>query len=236
MGSSFLPDTDSGLLAWSSNFIAIANASPGPTGYGLTSTLMTAYQTANDNFAAGMAACDPNIRSKSAVAGKNTARSVLKAEARLLAKLVEGTASVTNEQKIALGLNVKAPPSPHPVPDLAPALTVASVSAWTVKIKLKDAASAGKRGKPPGVSGASVFTFVGETAPTDIAAWQFEGSTGRTNVDVPFPNTLAAGTKVFISAFWFNGKKQSGPLCVPVGATLQGGSVTLSSGGLAIAA
>ena len=49
---------------------------------------------------------------KAAVATKNQARANLKNSARLLAKLVEGTASVTNAQKLTLGLNVRAQPTP----------------------------------------------------------------------------------------------------------------------------
>jgi hypothetical protein len=137
--------------------------------------------------------------------------------------------SVTDGQKLSLGLNVKASPSPIPVPSSAPGLDVVSVSAWTVKIKLHDSTSSAKRGKPPGVSGAAVFSFVGATPPTDIAAWKFEGNTGRTNIDVAFANTLAPGALVWLTAFWFNGRKQSGPACAPVSTNLQGGSVSMAA-------
>jgi hypothetical protein len=144
-----------------------------------------------------------------------------------LAKLIEGTASVTNAQKFALRLNVRSAPTPVPVPSAAPGLDIVSVSAWTVKIKLHDTSSSAKRGKPPGVTGASLFSFVGATPPSDISSWQFEGNVSRTNVDVTFPNTIAGGTKVWISAFWFNNKKQSGPNSSPVSTNLQGGSVSM---------
>jgi hypothetical protein len=66
-------------------------------------------------------------------------------------------------------------------------------------------------------------------APSDIGSWHFEGNTGRTKLDIAFPNTLSAGTKVWFAAFWFNGSKQSGPLCAPVGTNLPGGSVSLAA-------
>jgi hypothetical protein len=209
------------------NFSTLITATP--TAYGLTSTLATAYAALHTAYGTALAACEPSIRTKSAVSTKNVARTNLKNDAKLLANLVNGTASVTNAQKLALGLNVKAAPAPVPPPSAAPALNVNSVSGWTVKIKLSDSSSSAKRGKPPGVSGASVFSFVGTSAPTDIGAWKFEGSTGRTNVDVAFPNTLAAGTQVFLTAFWFNGRKQSGPACAPVSTHLQGGSVSMAA-------
>ena len=225
--SGFLPNSDSGLLAWSLNFKTLIVATP--TAYGLTTALASAYGTLHDAYATALVACDPAIRTRSAVPTKNTARGNLKANARLLADLVQGTASVTNAQKLALGLTVRSAPSPIPPPSDAPGLDVVSVSGWTVNIKLHDAAVAGKRGKPAGVSGASVFTFVGATAPGDISAWQFVGNTGKTKVSVPFPNTLAAGAKVWLTAFWFNPRKQSGPICAPVGTNLPGGSVSLAA-------
>jgi hypothetical protein len=136
---------------------------------------------------------------------------------------------VTDAQKLALGLSVRNAPSPIPPPAVAPGLDVLSVSGFTVDIKLHDASVSGKRGKPPGVSGASVFTHVGETAPADLGAWQFEGNTGQTKLSVPFPNTLAAGAKVWITAFWFNPRKQSGPMCAPVSTNLPGGSVSMAA-------
>jgi hypothetical protein len=227
MARTFFPSGDTALLAWSLNFNTLITATP--TAYGLTAALATAYGTLHTAYATALAACEPPLRNKSAVSTKNVARTNLKNDARLLANMVNGTASVTNAQKISLGLNVRSSPSPIPVPSTWPAMEITSVSAWTVKIKLHDSASGKKRGKPPGVSGASVFSFVGTDAPTDIGAWKFEGNTGRTVIDVAFANTIAAGAKVWLTAFWFNGRKQSGPACAPVATNLQGGSVSMAA-------
>jgi hypothetical protein len=179
----------------------------------------------HDAYAAALAACDPAIRTRQAVADKNSARAALVNNARLLAKLIEGTASVTDGQKRSLGLNVRATPSPIPSPAYAPGLDIRSISGWTVKIRLHDTQSTAKRGKPPGVSGAAVFSFVGDAPPSDVSKWNFEGNTGRTIVDVVFNSAIAPGTKVWLTAFWFNGRKQSGPACSPVAAYLQYGAL-----------
>jgi hypothetical protein len=223
----FLPNTDAGLLAWSLNFSTLISA--GAVSYGLTTAQATAYATLYTAYGTALAACDKAIRTKSAVSTKNVAKANLKTDARLLANLVNGTSTVTNAQKLSLGLNVRSTPSPVPVPSAAPGLDVLSVSVWTVKIKLHDSSSSAKRGKPPGVTGASVFSFVGAAAPSDIGSWQFEGNTGRTTIDVAFPNSTAAGAKVWLTAFWFNGRKQSGPACAPVSTNLQGGSVSMAA-------
>ena len=223
----FFPSTDSALLAWSLNFSTLISATP--TAYGLTAAQATAYATLHTAYGTALAACDPSTRTKAAVSNKNVARTNLKNSARLLANLINGTASVTNAQKITLGLNVRATPSPIPQPSTAPGLSVRSVSGWTVKIKLSDTGSSAKRGKPPGVSAGSVFSYVGATAPSDISSWKFEGNTGKTLVDVAFASTLAPGTQVWLTAYWFNGRKQSGPATSPVSTNLQGGSVSLAA-------
>jgi hypothetical protein len=50
--------------------------------------------------------------------------------------------------------------------------------------------------KPAGVSGASIFSYVGAVPPADMSAWKFEGNTSKTAVQVVFPNTTAGGDGV----------------------------------------
>ena len=222
------PRTDDGLLAWSLNFKTLITATP--TAYGLIRLAQaTAYGTVHTNYATALQACDPAIRNKTSTVAKNQARTALKTAAQQTASIVEGTPTVTDSQKISLGLNVRQPPSPVPVPSSSPGLDVVSTSGWTVEIRLHDTASGKKRGKPPGVTGATVFSYVGATPPTDIGAWKFEGNTGKTVVDVSFPNTLAMGTQVWLTAFWFNARKESGPACLPVSATIYGGTVSMAA-------
>lgn len=222
--TSFLPDRDSALLAWSLNFQTLIVATP--TLFGLTAQLATSYSAYHSAFATDLAACDPSTRSRSAVVAKNEAKEDLKANAKLMVNLVNGTASVTNAQKVSLGIPPRMRPMPIPQPSEAPNLDVVSVNGWTVKLKLHDSTSGSKRGKPLGVNGASIFSYVGETPPSDLSLYKFEGSLGKTKFDVVFPNTVAAGTQVWITAFWFNGRQQSGPACTPVGAFIQYGAIS----------
>ena len=222
------PASDNALQAWSANFLSILSAAPAGA-YGVTSAQITAYGTVNSAYVSALAACDPNLRNKAAVVAKNSARLNLKNAARLLANTINGVATVTAAQKTALGLNVRVRPTPVPAPTTAPGVDIVSVSAWTVKLKMHDTASSAKRGKPPGVSGASMFSYVGATPPADMAAWQFEGMTGKTDVTLSFATSNPPGTKVWFSAFWFNGRKESGPTSAPISANLPGGSVSLLS-------
>ena len=216
MGTGFLPSTDAGLLAWSLNFSTRISATP--LVFGLTAQLAAAYQTDHDLFATTLAGCDPSVRNKPAVAAKNDARSALKVRARYLSSLVHGTASVTDAQKLELGLNVRAMPSPIPAPSEAPGIDILSVIGRVVKIRLHGEEVL-KRGKPPGVKGASVFSAVG-TAPGDPAAFKFEGNTTKTVFDIVFPDSVELGSTVYITAMWWNERAESGPGAPPVTTTL----------------
>src|SRR5438270_1215091 len=102
---SFLPAPDALLLAWSANFSTLISA--GAVSYGLTVGQATAYAALHASYSTALAAVDPPIRNKAAVATKNTARTALKANARMLARIVEATPTVTNTQKVTLGLTVR---------------------------------------------------------------------------------------------------------------------------------
>jgi hypothetical protein len=224
--ASFLPSSDASLLRWAENFYAVANLSPGPTGYGLSAGQMTAFNTLVTSYQTSLAACDPGVRSKAAVFTKNQAKAALIVDARLLAKVVQGTAAVTDAQKATLGLNVRAMPQPVPVPADAPSIDVMSVDSRTVSIRLHSSTVAGKRKRPAGVKGAAVFSYVGATAPTDPSAYAFQGNTSLTNFNVTFPDTVMPGSVVWITAMWFNTRAQSGPAAQPVQATIQYGFAT----------
>jgi hypothetical protein len=225
MPKGFLPNPDAALLGWSLNFKMLINSTPAE--YGIAPARAAAYAVLHDTYAAALAASDPPIRSRSSTANKNDARAALRTEASFLSRIVKGTATVTAAQKVALGLNVRARHTPVPPPTAAPGLKVLSVRGWTVHIALYNPANS--RRKPTGVDGATIFTYVGATPPTDLAQWSYEGHTGQSRLDVAFPNTLPPGTTVWFAAFWFNPRMQSGPACAPVSAELRGDGVAMAA-------
>ena len=111
MGRSFYYGTDAQLFSGSAAFATKITAAP--TSYGLTAPLAAAYQTLNDSYAAAyLAALDPETRTKPKVQAKTDARNLLVLKAAELAKIVEATPTVTNEQKLDLGLSVRGIPQP----------------------------------------------------------------------------------------------------------------------------
>ncbi len=147
----------------------------------------------------------------------------------MLARLVQATPSVTPEQKSELEVTVRdGEGSPIPAPPTPPQIDLVSMVGRTLSIRLHNGDST-RRGKPAGVAGASVFSYVGPTPPAEIASWKFEGSTTRTTTDVAFAPDLAPGTKVWVTAFWFNPRSQSGPACDPVSALIQFGGLSMAA-------
>jgi hypothetical protein len=91
-----------------------------------------------------------------------------------------------------------------------------------VRLKLRDITVV-RRGRPPGVAGAVVFSFVGATPPTSLADWRFEQNTSKTSLEINFPATVPPGARVWFTAFWFNPRAQNGPASAPTGINIPGG-------------
>jgi hypothetical protein len=221
MGKSWLPDSDPGLLAWSLNFST--RISQNPQSVGLTPQLASAYAALHQAFATALEACDPAVRNEASVIAKNQARENLKADARLLNNLVQGTASVTDEQKRLLGLTIRARPSPVPPIAQGPTVLLEGMVGNTLRVRLQDATTT-RRARPASAVGASVFWFVGPAPSEDPADWTFEANVSRTVFDIAFPESLTPGTTVWVTAFWFTARAQSSPAATPVSAVINYGS------------
>ena len=228
MGRQYFPTTDNGLLQWSRHLSDQINASPGE--YGVPVEMAESYAVLHQAFAAAMAGVEPGVRSKCNVLSKNDARSALKSAARLIVMQVRATATVTEAQQVALGLTVRGRPTPIARPADPPAVDVVSVSGRAVRIRLHDSTTTGHRGKPAGVAGASVYSYVGPEAPTDRSLLRYEGNTTRSTMEIVFPITVAPGENAWLTAAWFNPRTQSGPMSAPAHAVIQfGGAMPMAA-------
>jgi hypothetical protein len=229
MSRDFIPRSDAELLEFITQFSTKISATP--TAYGLTAGDATQLATAKTTYATAYAAAtDPATRGQSTIFAKDTARAALVALTRVLARQIQGTRTVTNQQRLDLGLTVRAVSQPIPAPNRAPGIEVVSVNGRTVRVRIFDPQNLARRGRPPGVDGVSVFSFVGATAPEDPTLYKFEGSTTLSVFDVQFPLSVAEGAKVWLTAFYFNPRSQSGPGCTPQSAYLQfGGDLPIAA-------
>jgi hypothetical protein len=97
-----------------------------PLVYGLTAPLALEYKNLNDDYSDKFLIADANeTRTKVSITNRNEAANSLKAKARLLAKLIDGTATVTNGQREALGLSVRKTPAAKGNPGTASNFKVA---------------------------------------------------------------------------------------------------------------
>ena len=222
MPTNFLPNKDAGLLAWATNFSTRITATP--VAYGLVAAQATAFTGVLSPFSAALTtATNPATRTRSAVAAKDAAKKPLQALARDLARVVNAFPAITNAQRIDLGLTPRSGTvSPIQPPQNAPVLEVVGAVGRLLKIRLRTAGST-RRGFETGVAGATIFSYVGTTPPADISLWRFEGSTTRSSAEVEFSPMVPAGSQVFLTAFFFNPRAESGPACQPVSAYLAGG-------------
>jgi hypothetical protein len=223
MTSNFYRGVDADVVAGSANFASLL--ATGFASYGITSVQQAAFAALNAALqSAYSAAVSPSTRTPGSVMAKNTAIRNVRANAILLGKIISATPSVTDSQLVGLGLLPRSGRTPVARPDSAPAIEVLSVRGNTVSLRLREGGDSSRRGKPVGVSGAAVYSFVGAVPPTDERGWTFEALTSRVKTDVEFPNRVAPGSRVWFTAFWFNQRKQSGPAATPVTTNLQGGA------------
>jgi hypothetical protein len=117
-------------------------------------------------------------------------------------------------------------------PDAPPCVRVVSVVGSTVQLRLVGS-DADRRGKPQGIAGAGVYSFEGQTPPTDLALWKYEGNTTRPAMTIQVPPTTPPGTQLWFTAYWYNPRAQRGPSSRPVYTHIQFGGGPLLARALA---
>jgi len=228
-----IPVKDSLLVPFSTNFNDRIVASP--LVFQLSAPQAAAYTALHAPYVAAynamMAARADGTRSQSLTATKDSTKLGLLNYARQLYSFVQSNKSVTDANKILLGIHLRVIPAPIPRPAVRPGMDIISVSGRTVSVNIPDSASSTKRGKPAGTEAAWVYSFVGAEYPSDPSQWNFEGATTKAKFNITFPNTVAGGTQVWVTAAWINAKQEAGPTSVPITTNLQGGGAASAGAG-----
>jgi hypothetical protein len=223
-----VPTKDSLLATYAPNFSGIITLAP--TTYNVTPAQATSLATATENFVDAYNACSAEgTRSKSLTTAKNSAKTALLSLLRPMYGAIQASATVTNTQKVNLGIAIRRLPTPVPAPSTAPVVSIVSVNGRSVKLRLRDSANPHRVGRPVGVASATILSYVGTTPPAGIGAWKFEGNVAKTVIDIVFPDTVAPGALVWFTVFWSNRKDEAGPTCDPVSTYLQFGSVSMAA-------
>jgi hypothetical protein len=226
--SSYFPSTDAALMGWARNLSTRVSASGGSLG--ISTERAEEFAQTFQAFEQAMAGVEPGCRSKASVARKNACRQSLKDQARLIAATINGQPGLSDQQRLDLGLTVRAKWSRRSGPADAPSVEVLSVNGHAVRVRLHSAISYEKRARPIDADGASIFTHVGENEPVTTEELKFETNISRTTAEIVLPQSVAPGTKVWIVARWFGARKQPGPMSRAVSAFIQfGGSMRMAA-------
>jgi hypothetical protein len=172
MGRSWLPLKDQDLRAYCQAWVA--TITPSPSTYGLVVGDVTSLTSSTSSYADALALVDePSTRTRVTVADKQNKRHALMTLMRNLYKKVRA-ANLTNDKLEALGLPVPVIPSPIPVPAMKPTVNIVSRDENRVTVKITDPTDPTRRGKPPGVDGIAVFSFIGAVPPNTDTGWHFD--------------------------------------------------------------
>lgn len=235
MGRSFLPTADKALAAFSLNFSTLLTANF--AAYGLPQSTAASYGIFYDTYNAALtAAQQPPTRGNATVLAKNSAKKNLIILTREIARTIVNNMNVNNAQRQELGLTIrKIKPTPVPAPSTRPSVDISSVSVRTVTVHIHDG-PADKRGKAAGAIGAKVYSYIGDSYPSDPTLWAYQGDSTKSKYPIAFPDSVASGTQVWVCAAWYNRKGETGPVSVPITTNLQGGGAGATSSSMKIAA
>ena len=222
MPGSYMPSRQADAVLWSKNFALLVGGDP--AALGVTEAQAKAYEAVNEALQiAYPLGTNPKTRTEGTVAAKLDALEAMKVRANELVTIIQVNPEVTDQQKRDLGLTIrKTSQTPVGVPKARPILKVDRTEGRTVFTRLQSGEA--RRGKPAGVAGATVFTFVGPAAPDAMGDWQFAGQTTRPTFEIPFAPS-AVGDTVWVTAFWTNTKGQAGPSSRPISVNLPAGGV-----------
>ncbi len=222
----FPPRKDSDIRTWSVHFDSKINAAP--THYGLDGAQAHAYRTLHDAFVSAYAAViNPNTNTRRAIIAKNQAREALlkgKGGAQQLVNIIQAFPSTTNAMRGQLGLRIlDTMQSPVPRPTKAPQLSIVSTIGRSIKVQLHDQDHPTRRGKPTGVLGATILYHIGDEVPSNPAQWKFALNISKRAFDVDVPASVDAGSRVWLTAFWFNKRMESSAPSSPKSARISEG-------------
>ena len=202
---------DSDLLAWATNFATQVEAETGELH--LTPAQSAAIASAVAAFRAALGVwTTPTTRTSIARQQKEIAREAMLAQARYLVQTITNDPRTTDAQRDALGIPRRAAPRPSPTLNVPPTIEFVSITGRNVAGRLRGT-DATRRAWPDGVRGANVYTFVGPTAPADIAMWGTPVMTTRTAFEIAVPGDEAA--TIWVTANFFSNRGETSPACPP---------------------
>lgn len=230
MRKDFFPDRESEMMSWVKGFAQKILIDPEL--YSLTIQQAEDFDAARDAFTqAFLLAKNPGTRTRPVIAQKREKRKILEAEARKLSRIIQGSPTVTDAQKIALGLSVRTNHgAPRAAPEMPPLLNIVEVLTRGLRVRLRDAESPDNHGRPRTAAGAMIYTHVGETPSSDINKWSMHSVTTKRTADINLSSDVPPGARYWVTAVWFSPRGARSPMSTPVSARMMDGLGVIAAG------
>lgn len=217
--SDYIPAADAELIEFADNFISKIDGLE--TSFGLVATDTDALTALRDTFNAAYAANNTaQTAAQTARTQKDADKKPLVAKLRDLAQDVQETNSVTDAQRMSLGLNVRQAPAPTGPPTSRPVVEVDTSQPLQHTVKFYDNEMETK-GKPEGVKGAEIWCKVGGEATMNEDDYRYLGTdTATPYLAVHKPENV--GKQAHYLLRWVNSKGEWGAWSNTASATITG--------------
>jgi hypothetical protein len=203
---SYIPPRDADFDNWIVNFDSLITASPADYGLTAPDAVIIAGVTTTWSNAYALA-IDPGTRTAPTVAAKDTARASAEATVRPFAINVRNNASVTDLDKVALGLTIPSlTPTPIPAPIVAPSIALLAATVLSMRMTHKQPGAAGKE-KPFGAIGVELHISVGLVPAVDPQQAAYWNTVTKSPFIVPF----SAADQGKVATFFGRYVTRSGP-------------------------
>lgn len=200
-GPTYIPPRDGDFNTWLENFSVYINVNYSALGVSPSDASTIAAMTAAWDTAY-TAAIAGSTRGPMTVAAKDTARANAQYFARLLAININNNPSITNDQKVALGITVrKTTKTPVPTPTTSPILTFIAATPLQHTLRFADQLTPASRARPFGATALELRVFVGIVPPTpeSLATYVLTGT--KNPLPVNFDNGMQ-GKSAYYLGFW----------------------------------
>jgi len=206
----FIPGADNDFEPWQTNFVTYAQAHP--QDLGLTPEQLATLTTGQTDWQnAYNTHLQAQTTAQSAHQQKDDIRSTFEQLVRTLARQLQSNPTVTNSQRVALGLTVSTGTrTATSIPTTRPLATLSNPGAYRHTINFVDESTPTRRAKPDGVMGAEIWVKVGDPAPKSPSELTFLGLDTQTPYIAEFEAT-DSGKTAYYQLRWVNRKGEQGP-------------------------
>lgn len=204
--SAYLPNSDTAFQVWILNFATLLSAAPAT--YGLLAADATLVAAAEVSYSDALTlSSDPVTRTPVTVAAKDAAKASAQFVVRPYAVNISLNPSVTNGDKVAIGVTVRDnTPTPIPAPVIPPVISLLKAMPLVQQLQIKPT-GADNKAKPAGAVSIEIARIVGVVVATDPAQLLIIGQYGKT----PLIQNFTAEDQGKIVTYAARYKTRSGP-------------------------